>query len=117
MKLRATMVLVFAGVAACGESYEAPAGAPRSCSGGDPIAVATPASAQDFSALDPARCPAVVPENLRGAQPSVPLLMPDSAIEAKAFYVLTLLDVVSGARIAVSNWPALATLAAERTQA
>src|SRR5690349_12429896 len=108
MKLRAAMVLLFAGIAACGERVEAPAGAARACSGGDTIAVATPGSAQDFSALDPARCPAIVPENLHGAQPTAPLVATDSAIEAKAFYVLTLLEVVSDARIAVSNWPALA---------
>jgi hypothetical protein len=117
MKLRAAMVVVFACFTACGERYEPPKGAAPGCSGDVRITVVTTGDAQDFSALAPAQCPPVVPEDLHGANPRAPLLMPNSVIEGKAFYVLTLLDVVADARVAVSNWPALAKLAAERTLA
>jgi hypothetical protein len=117
MKLRAVVMLVFTCFTACGEHHEATLGAASACSGDATITVARSAVTQDFSALDPARCAPVMPEDLHGARPSAPLIRSASAIEGKAFYVLTLLDVVPDARAAVSTWPALATLAVERTQA
>jgi hypothetical protein len=116
MKLRAALFLVFAGVLGCGEGSETSAGGTPPCSAVAGIAIPTPASTQDFSALDPARCPEIVPEDLHGANPTAPLVMAHSQIETKAFYVLTLLDVVATARTAVAIWPALAALADEHMQ-
>src|SRR5436190_18900522 len=114
MKLRAAVVVVFACITACGESNDTTTRRAPACAADVTIAVV--ATGEDFSALDPARCPAAVPEDFHGANPGAPLLAPESAIEGKAFYVLALLDEVSDASAAISNWPALAMLAAERMQ-
>lgn len=116
MKLRAALVVLFACFTACGESTTTSAGAAAACSADATTAIATTGDPQDFPALDPARCPAVVPEDLHGAHPMAPRVTPDSVVEQKAFYVLALLEVVADARAAVSTWPALATLTAERAQ-
>ncbi|MFI5367177.1 MAG: hypothetical protein ACHQ4J_16325, partial [Candidatus Binatia bacterium] len=116
MKLRAAVVALCVCITACGEETQVPVAATPACSAGATIAVATTGGAQDFSALDPAQCPPIVPEELDGVNPRAPLVMPASVIEGKAFYVLALLDVVADARLAVSTWPTLATLAAAHTQ-
>jgi hypothetical protein len=112
MKLRVAVVGLAACLSACGESHETVAG-PRQCPADTPVAVANIAAPQDFSALDPARCPPILPEQLHGARPTAPLVQPASTIEGKNFYVLALLDSVADARAAVTAWPALAALAAE----
>jgi len=117
MKLRAALVVLCTCVAACGESHTTTAGVAPACATAATVTITPTGAPQDFSALDPVRCPAVVPEDRRGANPRAPYVMSDSFIEEKAFYVLALLEVVADARAALSTWPALATLAAERQQA
>ena len=112
MKRLAAVVAACICITACGESQQTSVAAVPAC----PVEAISTGDLPDFSSLDPAQCPQIVPEDLYGASPRAPLVTSGSAIEDKSFYVLTLLDAVADARAAVSTWPALATLAAEHAQ-
>lgn len=78
--------------------------------------VAAPGGGEDFSALDPARCPAILAEDPQGAAPQTALVALDP-LEAKAFYLLARLEDADDARRAIDRSPVLAALGAEKKQA
>lgn len=86
----ATILVFLTLLSGCGdEANVAPRPAPclpRAATSAAPIPTA------DLSALDPARCPALPSEDLRGADPRAPLLENSSIIATKAFYLLTLFE-------------------------
>jgi hypothetical protein len=104
-----------------GDERADPPGSPAVDSGADASSDAARDAwsydAAAFPELDPARCPAIEPEQLHGFDPTYALITSGSVQKDKAFYLLTLLEALPDARAQVIADPTLQALATARAQA